>query len=251
MNERFEPPQETDFGFARVATEEKARRVGAVFDSVASSYDRMNDLMSLGLHRVWKAFAVERASVHRGDRVLDIATGSGDLAVALARRAGAEGVVWMTDINRAMLARGRDRTLDHGLSLPLAQCDAEHLPFPAGTFDCVTVAFGLRNMTHKDAALREMYRVLRPGGRLIVLEFSRVWAPLAPLYDQYSFRVLPWLGKKIAKDSDSYRYLAESIRMHPGQQELKALMEQSGFEDVEFWNLSAGIVAVHRGIRYD
>jgi len=241
---------QADFGFQSVRPEEKARRVAGVFDSVAGSYDVMNDLMSFGLHRLWKVFAVERTGVRPGERVLDVAAGSGDLAAALARRSGSTGEVWLTDINRSMLTVGRDRLLDAGYALPAVQCDAERLPFRDDYFDCVTVGFGLRNMTHKDRALAEMYRVLRGGGRLVVLEFSRIWQPLAALYDQYSFRVLPWLGKVVAKDADSYRYLAESIRMHPGQEELKTLMEQSGFEDVEYWNLSAGAVAVHRGVKY-
>jgi demethylmenaquinone methyltransferase/2-methoxy-6-polyprenyl-1,4-benzoquinol methylase len=241
---------ETDFGFERVATGDKARRVAGVFSSVASRYDIMNDLMSLGLHRLWKVFAVDRCMLRPGDRVLDVAGGSGDLAAALAERVGPGGEVWLTDINAAMLSVGRDRLADRGLLLPTAQCDGEHLPFPDRHFDCVTVGFGLRNMTHKDAALAEMTRVLRPGGRLVVLEFSRIWEPLAGAYDQYSFKVLPWLGQRIAGDADSYRYLAESIRMHPDQQTLAGMMERCGLEDVQYWNLAAGIVAVHRGIRY-
>ena len=241
---------QTDFGFQSVRPEDKARRVAGVFDSVAGSYDLMNDLMSFGLHRIWKAFAVERAGVRPGQRVLDVAGGSGDLAAALARRAGRDGEVWLTDINRQMLEAGRNRLLDAGLILPVVQCDAERLPFPDRHFDCVTVGFGLRNMTHKDRAIAEMRRVLRHGGRLVVLEFSRVWKPLTPIYDRYSFHVLPWLGRTVAGDADSYRYLAESIRMHPGQEELKTMMEQSGLEDVEYWNLSAGVVAVHRGVKY-
>lgn len=241
---------ETHFGFERVREEEKAERVGGVFHSVAGKYDLMNDLMSLGLHRAWKAFTVAQSGVREGSRVLDVAGGSGDLARALARRAGASGQVWLTDINGSMLAIGRDRLIDQGLALPIAQCNAENLPFPAGWFDCVTVAFGLRNMTHKDRALAEMYRVLRPGGRLLVLEFSKVWKPLGPAYDWYSFNVLPRLGKWIAHDEGSYRYLAESIRMHPDQAALKALMERSGLEDVQYWNLTAGVVALHRGFKF-
>ena len=242
-------PDRTDFGFESVTPRDKQRRVGAVFDSVAESYDRMNDLMSLGLHRWWKAFAVERCAVRPGDRVLDIAAGSGDLSIRLAARAG-EGSVVMTDINRAMLERGRDRALDRGVVLPAVQCNAEALPFSGDCFDCVCVAFGLRNMAAKERALGEMRRVLRPGGRLLILEFSRIWAPLSGLYDRYSFSVLPWLGERVAGDRDSYRYLAESIRMHPDQEALKAMMERCGLEDVCYWNLSAGVVAVHRGYKY-
>ncbi len=240
---------ETDFGFERVPEAEKGRRVSGVFDSVAARYDLMNDLMSLGLHRLWKAFAVRIARVRPGERVLDVASGSGDLARAFAERAGAAGEVWMTDINRSMLARGRDRLIDAGRLLPAAQCDAERLPFPSGHFDCVSVAFGLRNMTHQDAALAEMARVLRPGGRLVILEFSRVWKPLEAPYDCYSFRVLPWLGARVAGDAGAYRYLAESIRRHPAQGELAAMMERAGLERVEYFNLSGGVAAVHRGIK--
>ena len=239
----------THFGYEQVDATEKARRVAGVFDSVAPSYDLMNDLMSAGMHRAWKAFTVTVAGIRTGERVLDVASGSGDLARVFARRAGPAGEVWLTDINGAMLARGRDRLLDEGRALPLAQCDAEHLPFPANYFDCVSVAFGLRNMTHKDAALAEMRRVLKPGGRLLVLEFSRVWQPLSRAYDWYSFTVLPWLGAKFAGDADSYRYLAESIRVHPDQEQLKTLMEQAGLEKVEYFNLSAGVVALHRAYK--
>ena len=239
----------THFGYEQVDATEKARRVAGVFDSVAPSYDLMNDLMSAGMHRAWKAFTVTVAGIRTGERVLDVASGSGDLARVFARHAGPAGEVWLTDINRAMLARGRDRLLDEGRALPLAQCDAEHLPFPANYFDCVSVAFGLRNMTHKDAALAEMRRVLKPGGRLLVLEFSRVWQPLSRAYDWYSFTVLPWLGAKFAGDADSYRYLAESIRVHPDQEQLKTLMEQAGLEKVEYFNLSAGVVALHRAYK--
>jgi demethylmenaquinone methyltransferase/2-methoxy-6-polyprenyl-1,4-benzoquinol methylase len=238
---------DTHFGFEQVPPGEKARKVAGVFASVAPKYDLMNDLMSLGLHRLWKAFAVELAGVRPGDRVLDVAGGSGDLARALARRAGPSGEVWLTDINRAMLGVGRDRLLDDGMVLPVAQCDAERLPFPGDHFDCVTVAFGLRNMTHKDRALAELRRVLRPGGRLLVLEFSKAWKPLEKPYDWYSFRVLPWLGKRIADDEAAYRYLAESIRMHPDQEALRELMERAGLENVEYFNLAAGVVALHRG----
>ena len=240
---------ETDFGYRRVDAAEKAERVAGVFSSVAARYDLMNDLMSGGVHRLWKAFTVTLAGVREGERVLDVAAGSGDLALEFARRAGASGEVWLTDINRAMLERGRDRLLDQGLPLPAVQCDAEALPFPSNYFDCVSVAFGLRNVTDKAAALAEMRRVLRPTGRLLVLEFSRVWAPLSKLYDWYSFTVLPWLGRKVAGDEAAYRYLAESIRMHPDQENLKGMLERAGLEKVEYFNLSAGVVALHRGYK--
>jgi len=239
----------THFGFEQVDEEQKAGKVRGVFSSVAQRYDLMNDLMSAGLHRVWKRFAIELCGVREGARVLDVAGGTGDLAMQLAKRAGDEGEVWLTDINAEMLARGRDRLNDAGYSLPAIRCDAEKLPFANSYFDCVTVAFGLRNMTHKDIALDEMLRVLRPGGRLMVLEFSRVWQPLAPLYDVYSFKVLPVLGKLVSKDADSYRYLAESIRVHPSQKELAAMMRETGFERVDYFNLSAGVAAVHRGFK--
>ncbi|MDR1424802.1 MAG: bifunctional demethylmenaquinone methyltransferase/2-methoxy-6-polyprenyl-1,4-benzoquinol methylase UbiE [Azoarcus sp.] len=239
----------THFGFQSVAEELKQKKVAEVFSSVAQKYDVMNDLMSFGLHRLWKAFTIRLAGVREGDRVLDVAGGTADLSLAFARRVGSSGEVWLTDINHAMLARGRDRLLDKGFTLPVAQCDGEKLPFPDDYFDCVTVAFGLRNMTHKEVALAEMRRVLRLGGRLLVLEFSHIWAPLSPVYDLYSLKVLPWLGAKVAGDAESYRYLAESIRMHPGQQELKAMMESVGLGKVDYYNLSAGIVAVHRGYK--
>jgi demethylmenaquinone methyltransferase/2-methoxy-6-polyprenyl-1,4-benzoquinol methylase len=238
-----------DFGFEEVPENEKARRVGEVFDRVAERYDLMNDLMSLGLHRAWKAFAVEIARPRAGERVLDVATGSGDLARRLVRRVLPGGEVWISDVNRGMLERGRDRLLDAGMALPAVQCDAERLPFPAEYFDCVTVGFGLRNMTRKEAALAEMRRVLKPGGRLVVLEFSKVWQPLAAAYDFYSFKVLPWLGQRVAGDADAYRYLAESIRMHPDQSALAAMIENAGLSTVEVFNLAAGVVAVHRGYR--
>jgi demethylmenaquinone methyltransferase/2-methoxy-6-polyprenyl-1,4-benzoquinol methylase len=240
---------ETDFGYQRVPENEKAARVGGVFTSVAPRYDLMNDLMSAGLHRVWKAFAVELARVRPGQRVLDLASGTGDVARKFHRAAGASGEVWLTDINASMLRLGRDRMLDAGMILPAAQCDAEKLPFPANHFDVVSVAFGLRNMTHKEQALAEMFRVLRAGGRVIVLEFSKIWAPLRRAYDAYSFNVLPLLGKFVAKDEASYRYLAESIRMHPSQEELKTMLQTAGFERVEYFNLSSGIAAVHRGYK--
>ena len=239
----------THFGYRQVPEEEKARRVGEVFRSVAPSYDVMNDLMSLGLHRVWKRFTLEMSGVREGSRVLDVASGSGDLAAAFAKRAGPTGQVWMTDINAAMLSVGRDKMIDTGVFAPLALCDAEKLPFAPETFDCVSVAFGLRNMTHKDAALAEMARVTRPGGRVLVLEFSRPWKPLSRAYDAYSFNVLPALGKYIAKDEAAYRYLAESIRMHPDQETLKSMMEAAGLERVDYFNLTAGVVALHRGYK--
>ena len=240
---------DTDFGYERVPEHAKRARVGGVFDRVAPRYDLMNDLMSLGLHRLWKAFAVGVARVRAGERVLDIASGSGDLARAFARRVGPQGEVWLTDINRRMLERGRDRLVDAGCLVPAVQCDAERLPFPAGRFDCVSVAFGLRNVTRKEAALAEMARVLRPGGRLVVLEFSRVWEPLTKPYDWYSFNVLPWLGQRVAGSGDAYRYLAESIRVHPPQAELAAMLERAGLDEVQYFNLSAGVAAVHRGIK--
>ena len=224
--------KDTDFGYQRVAAGEKAAKVGSVFDRVAERYDLMNDFMSLGLHRAWKAFAVAIARPRAGERVLDVAAGSGDLACALARRVAPGGEVWLTDINARMLARGRDRLIDAGCLAPAVQCDAEHLPFPDHYFDCVTVGFGLRNMTNKGAALAEMTRVLKPGGRLLVLEFSKVWKPLEHAYDLYSFRVLPRLGKRIAGDESAYRYLAESIRMHPDQAALAQMLERVGLSRV-------------------
>ncbi len=240
----------TDFGFSKVAEDEKARKVAEVFDSVASRYDLMNDLMSAGLHRLWKRFAVEQSLTRPGERVLDVAGGTGDLTRLFAQRVGPRGSVVLTDINGPMLRCGRDRLMDEGLVVPAVQCDAEKLPFPDAHFDCVCVAFGLRNMTHKDVAITEMQRVLRPGGRLLVLEFSRVWQPLAPLYDAYSFQVLPRMGKLVTNDADSYRYLAESIRMHPDQDTLKQMMLDAGLERVEYFNLAAGVVALHRGFRF-
>jgi demethylmenaquinone methyltransferase/2-methoxy-6-polyprenyl-1,4-benzoquinol methylase len=239
----------THFGYQQVDEGDKSRRVRAVFDSVAGKYDLMNDLMSLGLHRVWKAYAVAVAAPKAGERVLDIAGGTGDLTAALARRVGSSGCVVHTDINAAMLGAGRDRLVDQGLSLPTVLCDAEALPFTDASFDLATVGFGLRNMTHKERALSEFARVLRPGGRLVVLEFSRVAEPLRKPYDWYSFQVLPRLGQWVAGDGDSYRYLAESIRMHPPQAELKAMMKAAGFGHVDVHNLSAGVVAVHVGLR--
>ena len=240
---------ETHFGFQKVPEDAKAGKVRDVFDRVAGRYDLMNDLMSLGLHRAWKAFAVELSRVRSVEKVLDVAAGSGDLSRAFARRVGPSGEVWVTDINGSMLAVGRDRLIDDGRVCPAVQCDAERLPFPDAYFDCVSVAFGLRNMTRKEAALAEMARVLKPGGRLLVLEFSKVWKPLEKAYDAYSFRVLPWLGEKVAGGGDAYRYLAESIRMHPDQESLKLMIERAGLERVEYFNLAAGVVALHRGCR--
>jgi demethylmenaquinone methyltransferase / 2-methoxy-6-polyprenyl-1,4-benzoquinol methylase len=239
----------THFGFETVDEAEKARRVRGVFDSVASKYDLMNDLMSMGMHRAWKAYTVMVANLHEGDRVLDIAGGTGDLALAFAKKVGKTGQVVHTDINEAMLRTGRDRLLDAGVALPTLVCDAEKLPFPNDYFDVVSVAFGLRNMTHKDVALAQMNRVLKPGGKLLVLEFSKVAPPLEKLYDWYSFKVLPKLGQLVAKDAHSYQYLAESIRMHPGQAELKALMQKAGFGHVDFHNMTGGVVALHVGIK--
>ena len=240
----------THFGFETVAEQDKAKKVGEVFHSVAQRYDLMNDVMSAGLHRIWKRFTIETSGVLPGQRVLDIAGGSGDLSRLFAKKVGPTGQVILTDINASMLGVGRDRMLDQGLPVPAAQCDAEKLPFPNNHFDCVSVAFGLRNMTHKDLALKEMLRVLRPGGKLLVLEFSQVWKPLQPVYDTYSFKLLPLMGKLLANDSDSYRYLAESIRMHPDQETLKQMMLDAGFGKVDFYNLSAGIVALHKGYKY-
>ena len=239
----------THFGFQSVDETQKAQRVRSVFDSVAPKYDLMNDLMSMGLHRAWKAYTVMVANLREGDRALDIAGGTGDLAMAFAKRVGKSGQVVHTDINEAMLRTGRNRLLDAGVALPTLVCDAEKLPFADNYFDLVSVAFGLRNMTHKDVALAEMQRVLKPGGRLLVLEFSKVAAPLEKVYDWYSFKVLPQLGKMVAGDDSSYRYLAESIRMHPDQAELKAMMHKGGFGHVDYHNMTGGVVALHVGIK--
>ena len=239
----------THFGFQEVREEDKASKVREVFKSVAPSYDLMNDLMSGGMHRLWKKFTVDLANVRPGEKVLDVASGSGDLALAFARAAGPKGQVWQTDNNEAMLKVGRDRLINAGLMLPCALCDGEKLPFANESFNLVTVAFGLRNMTHKDQALAEMARVLKPGGRLLVLEFSQVHESLREVYDAYSFKLLPVLGKYVAKDEASYRYLAESIRMHPDQDTLKSMMETAGLSRVEYFNLTAGVVAVHKGVK--
>jgi demethylmenaquinone methyltransferase/2-methoxy-6-polyprenyl-1,4-benzoquinol methylase len=240
----------THFGFETVDENDKAKRVAGVFTSVAGKYDVMNDLMSAGLHRVWKRFAVSISGVHEGQRVLDVAGGSADLSRLFLKKVGSKGQVVLTDINNAMLRVGRDRLLDEGYTTPVTQCDAERLPFPDNYFDCVSIAFGLRNVTHKDLALREMHRVLKPGGRLIVLEFSKVAKPLEKIYDVYSFKLLPRIGQLIANDADSYRYLAESIRMHPGQEELKNMMKEVGLEMIEYFNMTGGVVAVHRGYKF-
>ena len=239
----------THFGFETVDESEKAKKVAGVFTSVASKYDVMNDLMSAGLHRIWKRYAVSVSGVRSGQKVLDVAGGSADLSRLFLKAVGSSGQVVLTDINNAMLRVGRDRLLDEGIATPTTQCDAEHLPFPDNYFDCVSIAFGLRNVTHKEAALREMHRVIKPGGRVIVLEFSKVAKPLEKAYDFYSFKLLPKMGKMIAGDADSYRYLAESIRMHPGQEELKQMMTDARLERVEYFNLTGGVVAVHRGYK--
>jgi len=238
---------QTHFGFQSVNENDKARKVGEVFHSVAKKYDLMNDVMSAGLHRTWKRFAVSVSGVKAGDKVLDVAGGSGDLSRLFAKKVGPSGQVVLTDINASMLAVGRDRLIDDGMAVPALQCDAEKLPFPDNYFDCVIVAFGLRNMTHKDKALAEMRRVLKSGGRLLVLEFSQVWKPLAPIYDAYSFKLLPIMCKLFAKDADSYQYLAESIRMHPDQETLKQMMLDAGLGKVDYYNLAAGVVALHKG----
>lgn len=242
----------TDFGYEQVAVEEKAGRVANVFHSVAARYDLMNDLMSGGVHRLWKRFTIELAAVRPGQTILDIAGGTGDLSYAFAKKVGPEGLVVLADINESMLNVGRDRLTDRGIAgnLQYAQADAQYLPFPDNTFDCITIAFGLRNVTDKDLALRSMLRVLKPGGRLLVLEFSKPQNPLLEkAYDTYSFKLLPFMGKVVANDADSYRYLAESIRMHPDQETLKGMMEAAGFVNTEYHNMTGGVVALHKGIK--
>ena len=239
----------THFGYQQVVESAKAAKVAEVFHSVASQYDLMNDLMSVGMHRLWKRFTVAQAGLRAGMRVLDVAGGTADLTRLFLKEVGESGQVVLTDINFSMLVEGRDRMLNEGKTPPTVQCDGERLPFPTDYFDCVSVAFGLRNMTHKDRALAEMHRVLKPGGRLLVLEFSKVWKPLEAAYDLYSFKLLPLMGKLVAKDSASYQYLAESIRMHPGQEVLKGMMETAGFSHVRYHNLTAGVVALHKGFK--
>jgi demethylmenaquinone methyltransferase/2-methoxy-6-polyprenyl-1,4-benzoquinol methylase len=242
----------THFGFKQVPVEEKAGRVRGVFDSVADSYDVMNDVMSFGIHRIWKRIAVDMAGIRPGQQILDLAGGTGDLTRLMAARAGRQGRIILSDINAAMIRTGRSRLLDHGVggNVSFVQANAEQLPFPDNRFDCITIAFGLRNVTHKQSAINSMYRALKPGGRLLILEFSRPAKALRPAYDFYSFNILPRLGRLIARDEDSYRYLAESIRMHPDQQTLKGMMEAAGFEDCDYHNLTGGIVAIHRGYKY-
>jgi demethylmenaquinone methyltransferase/2-methoxy-6-polyprenyl-1,4-benzoquinol methylase len=245
--------QTTDFGYERVPAGEKARRVRGVFDSVAGNYDLMNDLMSGGVHRLWKQFTLGLTGLRPGQKALDVAGGTGDIAMGLAKQVGSRGLVVLTDINAAMLDRGRDRLINDGYvsNVQAVQANAEKLPFADSTFDCITIGFGLRNVTNKSAALASMRRSLKPGGQLIVLEFSKPALPvLKPIYDAYSFKVLPFLGKYVAKDEASYRYLAESIRMHPDQETLLAMMKDAGLEDCRYHNLTGGIVAVHRGYKY-
>jgi len=242
----------THFGFETVDARDKARRVADVFHSVANKYDLMNDLMSMGVHRLWKRYTIQIAGVKSGDRVLDLAGGTGDLALKFSRIVGPEGLVVLSDINASMLGEGRDRLTDEGVAgnIEYAQANAEALPFPDNYFDCITIAFGLRNVTNKEKALESMLRVLKPGGKLLVLEFSKPTnEPLSKAYDLYSFKALPFMGKLVANDPDSYRYLAESIRMHPDQQTLKQMMEDAGFDRVDFFNLTGGIVALHRGYK--
>ncbi|PAU86668.1 bifunctional demethylmenaquinone methyltransferase/2-methoxy-6-polyprenyl-1,4-benzoquinol methylase UbiE [Pseudomonas sp. WN033] len=252
MNKHNDSERTTHFGYQTVAESEKANKVAEVFHSVAAKYDLMNDLMSAGIHRLWKRFTIELSGVRQGNRVLDIAGGTGDLTRKFSRLVGPEGEVVLADINASMLKVGRDRLLDKGVAgnVRFVQADAEALPFPDNHFDCITIAFGLRNVTHKDRALASMLRVLKPGGRLLVLEFSKPGNPLlSKAYDQYSFTLMPLMGKLVTNDAESYRYLAESIRMHPDQETLKAMMEEAGFARVSYHNMTGGIVALHRGIK--
>jgi demethylmenaquinone methyltransferase/2-methoxy-6-polyprenyl-1,4-benzoquinol methylase len=252
MDDPMSEKRTTDFGYEQVAVEEKAGRVANVFHSVAARYDLMNDLMSGGVHRLWKRFTIELAAVRPGQTILDIAGGTGDLSYAFAKKVGPDGLVVLADINESMLNVGRDRLTDRGIAgnLQYAQADAQYLPFPDNTFDCITIAFGLRNVTDKDLALRSMLRVLKPGGRLLVLEFSKPQNPLLEkAYDTYSFKLLPFMGKVVANDADSYRYLAESIRMHPDQETLKGMMDAAGFVNTEYHNMTGGVVALHKGIK--
>jgi demethylmenaquinone methyltransferase/2-methoxy-6-polyprenyl-1,4-benzoquinol methylase len=252
MTEPKQADNTTDFGFEKVKVEDKVRKVREVFDSVADKYDVMNDLMSLGVHRAWKRFTIELAAVRAGEAVLDVAAGTGDLAAKFSRAVGDTGNVVALDINASMLREGRRRLVDEGVvgNIEYVQASAEDLPFEDDTFDCITIAFGLRNVTHKDKALQSMLRILKPGGRLLILEFSHVTIPgLKSVYDTYSFKLLPLMGKLVANDADSYRYLAESIRMHPDQETLKGMMQTAGFQQVDYYNLSGGIVAIHRGFK--
>jgi len=251
MTNADQKSDETHFGYKTVSTDDKADMVRDVFDSVASRYDIMNDLMSAGLHRLWKRYTIDRAAVKPGQVVLDLAGGTGDLALEFSRKVGKDGQVVLADINAAMLEQGRRRLVDAGLSanVTIAQVDAQELPFENGTFDCITIAFGLRNVTDKDAALASMFRVLKPGGKAMILEFSSPNKAIKPAYDLYSFKVLPTIGKLVTNDPDSYQYLAESIRMHPDQETLKSMMESAGFERCSFHNMAAGIVALHIGYR--
>lgn len=253
MSKQEQQDDTTHFGYQQVPTGQKAAKVAEVFHSVAAKYDLMNDLMSLGIHRLWKRYTIEMSGVRRGQRVLDIAGGTGDLTAKFSKLVGTEGEVVLADINDSMLKVGRSRLADRGIigNVTYAQANAECLPFPDNHFDVITIAFGLRNVTDKDKALASMFRVLKPGGRLLVLEFSKPVAPgLGPIYDQYSFKLLPFMGKLVTNDSESYKYLAESIRMHPDQETLKGMMEGVGFEQVDFHNLTGGIVALHRGFKY-
>ncbi len=243
----------THFGYQEIPVQEKVYRVAEVFHSVANKYDLMNDVMSLGMHRLWKRFTIEQSGVRTGQAVLDIAGGTGDLAKEFARKVGKTGRVVLADINEKMLARGRERLMDSGIvgNVEYVQADAENLPFADNTFDCITIAFGLRNVTNKEAALQSMFRVLKPGGKTIVLEFSKPRLPLLnKIYDEYSFKIIPKLGEWICNDRESYQYLVESIRMHPDQETLKSMMLKAGFEDVEYYNLTGGIVALHKGFKY-